>query len=333
MTKRAYGRGERWAIILSGGEGARLSLLTTRRYGEHRPKQYCAFHGRRTMFDHTMSRAVEMVGPQRVVTVIGRGHMRFLESSPSPLYGYAVEQPRNCETAPGIFLPLSYVMAYDPDATVLIFPSDHFVRPNALFLHYMGRAAALCERHPGRLVLAAAVADRAETEYGWIQAAPLGDPVEPLARSVLRFHEKPGPEQAESFLRAGLAWNTFNMAVKAAALWTLGWAHHPRMMERFEALRAAIGAPGEGDALARAYAEMESVNFSTGILERAVGRILALPMPELHWSDWGRPERIEDSLQKLGSSMTPLSVAVSPRESVVSLSSNPSFEVNNVLSA
>src|SRR5687768_4764508 len=118
MTRRPYVTGERWAIILAGGEGTRLSRLTVRRFGEHRPKQYCAFLGQRTMFEHTLDRAVGMVGPERVVTVIGRGHWRYLQGRPG-LVGYMVEQPRACDTAPGVFLPLAYVLAFDPEATVV----------------------------------------------------------------------------------------------------------------------------------------------------------------------------------------------------------------------
>jgi len=68
MTRRSYHMGERWSIILAGGEGSRLSDLTVHRFGERRPKQYCSFLGRRTMFEHTLERAIGFSGRQRVVT-------------------------------------------------------------------------------------------------------------------------------------------------------------------------------------------------------------------------------------------------------------------------
>jgi len=298
MTRRSYKTGERWAIVLAGGEGTRLSDMTLRVFGERRPKQYCSFLGRRTMFDHTMERAIGLVGRRRVVTVIGKGHMRFLtRPTVSPLFGYVVEQPRNCDTAPGIYLPLAYVLAHDAEATVALFPTDHFVSPNFAFLSCMDRALSLAERRPDRYVLAAAVADRPETEYGWIQpgAALRG---EDDMSAVQRFHEKPDAQTAETFFREGFLWNTLNMAVRASTLWTLGWRYHPAMMERFERLRAAIGSPAETEMLARVYQDMPQANFSKGILERAASQGVVMPMRDLEWSDWGRPERIQETLSR-----------------------------------
>ncbi|MBI4377323.1 MAG: NTP transferase domain-containing protein [Elusimicrobia bacterium] len=297
MARRSYRAGERWTIILAGGEGRRLSDLTIRRFGEHRPKQYCAFLGERSMFEHTMGRAVALVGRQRVVTVIGRGHLRYIQD-PRRVMGYVVEQPRNCDTAPGVFLPLSYVLAHDNEATVTILPSDHFISPNWLFARWMDRAAGLAERLNDRLILAAAVADRPETEYGWIQPGRLIEGAEGAAHEVLHFHEKPDVELAAQFLESGFLWNTLNMAVKARTLWSLGWEYHPGMMRRFESLKGAIGGPREAQALAGIYEEMETVNFSKGVLEHATPQTAVIAMQGLEWSDWGKPERIQETLDR-----------------------------------
>lgn len=299
MTRRPLSIGERWAIVLAGGEGTRLSRLTVSRYGEHRPKQYCSFLGSRTMFDHTLDRAVSFAGPHRVVTVIGRGHMRYFDSPRSQLAGYVVEQPSNCDTAPGIFLPLAYVMAFDPEATVTVYPSDHYINPNERFLAYMHRAAAIVERLESKLVLVSAVADEPEPEYGWIQTG-LPEDGGFDARRVLRFHEKPSQAEADDFFARGFLWNTLNMAFKAKTLWELGRSFHPEMIARLEKLTRSIGTSRETAALAEAYERMPTVNFSKGVLERAVDQTLALPMGGVEWSDWGRPERIAETLMALG---------------------------------
>ena len=305
MFKRPLAMGDRWAIILAGGEGSRLRHWTIDRFGESRPKQYCAFMGARSMFDHTMRRAIALVGGRRVVSVIGHGHSRYLGSL-AEARGYIIEQPANRDTAPGVFLPLTYVMAYDPEATVLVFPSDHFIRPNDRFLECMDRAAGIVEGRQERLVLVSAVPDRPEQEYGWIQPGEECGGREEEARHVLRFHEKPDAETAARFYEEGYLWNTLNMAVKAKTLWSMGWGFHPDMMDRFDRLRTAIGSPKETEVLASIYSEMPEVNFSKGILERAAGRAVVVPMTGVEWSDWGQPDRIQETLRRQGAALPPL---------------------------
>jgi mannose-1-phosphate guanylyltransferase len=63
-----------WSIILAGGEGTRVSSLVHRWLGRPKPKQYCAFVGTRSMFQHTLDRASRLTPPERMVTVVAHGH-------------------------------------------------------------------------------------------------------------------------------------------------------------------------------------------------------------------------------------------------------------------
>ena len=108
----------RWAIVLAGGDGDRMRPVIEPWLGQHRPKQYCSFVGRRSMLEHTVDRALQIVHPGRIVTVIGRGHHSFLEKSliQKEIPGQVIEQPANRNTVPGIFLPATYIKAVDPEA-------------------------------------------------------------------------------------------------------------------------------------------------------------------------------------------------------------------------
>src|SRR5262245_12082336 len=109
---------DRWVIVLAGGEGDRMRALTEARYGGRRPKQYCSFTGGRTMIEHTYDRALDAAPPERIVTIIGRGHARYLlEPRLINVPGLVIEQPENLDTGPGVFLPLAKILAFDPDAT------------------------------------------------------------------------------------------------------------------------------------------------------------------------------------------------------------------------
>lgn len=298
MARRTHLRGRRWAVILAGGEGNRLAQYTESRFGERRPKQYCAFQGDETMFELTQRRAADLVGRDRLVSVIGRGHARYLGLGRRPgLSGLILEQPQERDTAAGVFLPLCSILAYDPEAAVVIFPSDHFVRPYGLFLECMETALQAAERLPGRLVLAGAAARSPETEYGWIEPGPRL--AETPVRAVLSFHEKPDERKAALLQAGGCLWNTFIIAAKAKTLWDIGAALEPGLVERFELLRRAVGHPQEAEVLASVYGDMPRVNFSSGLLERCPERAAVLTLRGVEWSDWGRAERIEETLSAL----------------------------------
>jgi bifunctional N-acetylglucosamine-1-phosphate-uridyltransferase/glucosamine-1-phosphate-acetyltransferase GlmU-like protein len=101
--------------------------------GEPCPKQYCAFVGSRAMLQHTLDRAKQLVPSDQIVTVIGKGHRRHIEDR-SSLPGRLVEQPASRDTAAGLFFALACITALDPNAMVLVLPSDHFVSPESAFV-------------------------------------------------------------------------------------------------------------------------------------------------------------------------------------------------------
>ncbi|MBI4386559.1 MAG: NTP transferase domain-containing protein [Elusimicrobia bacterium] len=290
----------RWAIVLAGGEGERMRRVVRSWIGEHRPKQYCAFTGKKSMLEHTLRRAGHLVAPERVVTVIGQGHRAYMNSALTGSFpGRLIEQPANRGTLPGILLPLSYILSRDPAATVLIFPSDHFVYPLEPFLDRVAAMAACADRAASPFILLGAVPDRPEPEYGWIEPA---DRIEGFDgfRKIARFYEKPAAESARAFFMSKFLWNTMIMAARARSLWDVAAGFYPDLARRFEALRAAMGTPMESSALEVVYHGMPSVDFSHGIVEKAVDREAVAALEDVAWSDWGQPSRIVDTLTRIG---------------------------------
>ena len=291
-----------WTIVLAGGEGTRMQPLVQRWLGCHRPKQYCTFVGSRSMFQHTVDRAAMVTDPGRIVAVVGREHRReILTQLQGRTVGQVIYQPRNCETAAGVFLPLTYIHAQAPQATVIIFPSDHFVHPEHRFLKTVRRTAEVAQWLPDRLVLLGVRPERLEMEYGWIlPGEPLSSSGEEPVRGVDSFMEKPSPAQADEALRHGALWNTFVFAARAELLWQLGTRCFPDLMLRFEQLRRAIGQPEETDVLEAIYEDMPAYNLSTDLFQQASDSTVVIELQDVLWCDWGTPVRVAETLRRIG---------------------------------
>ncbi|MBI4349747.1 MAG: NTP transferase domain-containing protein [Elusimicrobia bacterium] len=291
-------KNQRWGILLAGGEGERLKALTRAWTGHARPKQYCEFTGGRSMLEHTAERASAVLSPRRLVTVIGKDHWRYLEQPRrQSVPGLIIEQPEHRDTGPGILLPLAYVLALDPGATVAVFPSDHFIQPADAFGRQLSDALAAAERLPDRIVLLGATPDRPEPEYGWIATGEPAPGLERLGiREVSRFVEKPDPALAAGLYRSGALWNTFIMTFKGEAVWSLACRLLPSLMSRFQTLRLGLEGNGDLPDLRELYEGMEPANFSRDLLTLAAQRCVAMPLRGVQWSDWGRPERIAETL-------------------------------------
>ena len=301
MSSGSRSRGHRWAIVLAGGDGVRMQAAIAHWLGRRVPKQYCRFVGTRSMFQHTVDRMMRVARPERTVVVVGRGHHEAWAQIGERNPGVVLVQPRNADTAPGTFLPLTYIRARDPEGTVVVSPSDHFVFPEERFLGEVLYAARAAEKLDGRMVLLEARPTGPETDYGWIR------PDRDLACfgtrpvwAVRAFLEKPEPSLARLAYESGAFWNTLIMAGTVDALWKLGWRVLPGMMALFEQLGEAIDTPREPEILRMIYQRMPSLNLSSDLLAHSIDHLAVMEMQDVWWSDWGRPDRIADTLKRLG---------------------------------
>jgi mannose-1-phosphate guanylyltransferase len=301
MTSTCNAR-DLWSIILAGGNGERLKPMVQRWLGRHRPKQYCTFIGTRSMFQHTLDRSDRFIAPERRVTVIARDHRDDawpqLSSRPQ---GKVIWQPINRDTAAGIFLGVSYVRAHDPQATVLIFPSYHFVYPEGPFLEVVSRLARAATNLQDCVLLLGASPDSPEPEYGWIQpGAHLGWIGRSRIRKARKFLEKPDLEECKRAMQSGALWNTMVIATKLKTLWKLGLSRFPEMMHLLETYAESIGGPREEQVLDKIYQDMPSHNFSAHLLQEFPECLAVMELRDVVWSDWGKPERITETLRQIG---------------------------------
>ena len=99
---------------------------------------------------------------------------------------------------------------------------------------------------------------------------------------------------------AGGLWNTLVLAATVETLWQAGWACFPDMMPRFERMASLWETPEEAAAIDAAYQDMPAHNFSSHLLQRLPNRVTVMELTDVLWSDWGKPERIVETIRRIG---------------------------------
>jgi len=291
-----------WAVVLAGGRGTRLLPLTRRLFGEPRPKQYAPLVGSRSMLQGTLDRVALGVPPERTVVVSVREQAKYLASElPGPSAPHVLLQPADRGTAAGVLLPAHWIQRRDPDATVAVFPSDHFVLGERLFMKHVAEAAMFVERHPERLLLLGAVPNDAEIEYGWIETGEtLGWTPSGAVLAVRGLVEKPTAGQASACFARGDLWNTLVCVGKVATLVDTGRQLLWRLHAELERVAPLLDADDNAPALRRAFGAIPSASFSTAILQECTPALAVLRLAGVTWSDWGSPRRVILSLRQTG---------------------------------
>jgi len=246
------------------------------------------------MFERALDRAAALASPERTIALIGRGQLR---EAAWQLTGRAIAkvllQPVKRDTAGGIFLALAYVRSRDPEATVILFPSDHFAFREERFRAAVRGVASAAAKLPDRLVVLGVPPDRDESNHGWILTG------NELARirgrrvfEVQAFVPTPTAAEARAARESGGVWDTMVLAAKVETLWLLGWQCFPAIMPLFEELSTAVGSGSEEVTLEAAYRALPAGDFSSQLLNRVPEWVAVVRLSGVLWSDWGRADRV-----------------------------------------
>lgn len=289
-------------MILAGGEGKRLRSLTLRISGRAIPKQFCPIMGEHSLLQRTRIRVANLIPSRRTMVSVVLAHRRPLYSrmlADLPQANIAV-QPSNRGTACAILFSLLRLQQLAPDATVAIFPSDHFVSDDRVFMHHVDLAFRAATALPYVTLLLGITPDRADSTYGWIEPAePLAFDQVPVFR-VRRFWEKPSPDLAHQLLGRGCLWNSFVIVAQIRALFALMMSAVPTICSAFSGIRPVFGTVFEEETVERLYADLPSADFSHDALERSPDYLAVLPVSGIEWSDLGEPKRVLEVVARIG---------------------------------
>jgi mannose-1-phosphate guanylyltransferase len=282
-----------WAVLLAGGDGARLQSLTRKIAGDGRPKQFCRIFGGKSLLGQTLERIDPLFRGDRTMFVVTKAHEAFYREDLGRADDSRIlAQPQNRGTAVAIAAAVLRIARHDADAVVALFPCDHYYTDDNAFASTVRAGLAFARECPASLILVGAAARYAEVEYGWIEPGP-AIPGALSFSQVQRFWEKPSRPKAEELLRRGCLWNTFVTIGRADAFLELLRASMPDVMSRM----AAISTDDEFDL---AYREVGAVDFSGEVLAREPQRLLVLRDEASGWTDLGNPARVFDTLVRNG---------------------------------
>ncbi len=272
-------------VILSGGSGTRLWPMSQ----PERPKQFLPLASDATMFEATVARCADRTRFAAPMIVANARHADLIEEQLGATDAVLVLEPLARNTAPAIALA---ALLADPEAPLLVMPSDHVIADEAAFMAAVEAALPLVA--DGWLVTFGIAPDGPETGYGYIQ---VGETLAAGVHRVARFVEKPDRARAEAMIATGdHVWNGGIFLFRADMFLGALAVHVPDMLAAAQAAVAKAthtGARILPDADAFAASPSESIDYA--VMEKA-DRVAVVPVA-MGWSDVGS----WDALHALGS--------------------------------
>ena len=310
-----------WALVLAGGEGKRLRVLTTQPSGTAVPKQFCSLRGERLLIEETIDRGAALVHRKRICAIVATEHRRWWSESAALSRlsaGNLIVQPRNRGTGVGILYAMLHIAARDPDATVALLPSDHHVADEIILRESLVAALQAVRRRRGGPVLLGLEPSSTDTELGYIvpgERDPSG------GYRVRQFIEKPSVTDARWLIESGALWNMFIIVAAVQRLIDLFQPHWGSLVTEMQALVAGDHLAGSADIselnLAKRYERLPEVDFSRHVLAGQESALRVMRVPPCGWSDLGTPRRVRETLRSL--STREYAAAVSRRSAYVNL--------------
>lgn len=273
------------AIIMAGGTGTRFWPASR----NDAPKQLLTLVGRESMVQQTVDRLGEVVPPERRLVVTNRRLVEPMrELLPGLPEGAIVGEPCKRDTAPCIGLAAHLVSRDDPDATMVVMPADHVIRPDERFQAAILQAAALVDASPRRIVTFGIKPSYPAEIFGYIHR---GKPIEQAATDALAFvvnsfKEKPFAETAREYVESGeYYWNSGIFVWRAATILDALKERQPEMQARLEAIVAAWDTPERDTFFEREFSAIKGISIDYAVMEHATD--VAVIEAPFEWDDLG----------------------------------------------
>lgn len=285
-----------WVLVLAAGEGTRLQSLTTNARGVAIPKQYCALNGHDSLLLDAIHRGDPLARRERIMLIVAEQHRHWWQPCLSMLpTGNIVVQPQNRGTGNGILLPLLSILDRDPDANIVLLPSDHYVHDEGVLQESIKQAVVALQESQSCMVMLGITPEETDTDLGYIVP---GFRAQKGTFTERRFVEKPDARRAEQLIRFGAVWNSFIIVASGIRLLELYARQFPDVVAAMLAAHQARASDG-GQRLQSLYEALPTIDFSRHVLNGAEPLLRMLRVPACQWSDLGTPRRVADCISTM----------------------------------
>ncbi len=268
----------KYCVIMAGGIGTRFWPMSR----HSRPKQFLDILGTgKSFIRHTYERFAKIVPAENFLVVTNDKYKdQVLEHLPELSEAQILCEPVGRNTAPCIAYAAYTLMKHNPDAEMIVTPSDHLILNEEDFRAIIAECVEFAARHDA-LMTVGIKPTRPDTGYGYIQVSN-NDPIS----KVKCFTEKPNLELAEVFLQSGeFFWNSGIFIWKVRSIIEAFEKYLPEHHALFSSVMSAPDAAAERQAVETAFAECRAISIDYGIMEKADN--VYVRCGEFGWSDVG----------------------------------------------
>lgn len=280
-----------YVVIMAGGIGSRFWPYSR---NDH-PKQFLDILGiGKSLLQLTYDRFINICQPENIYIVTNENYKDLVKQQiPELTSDQLLLEPIRRNTAPCIAYACYKINTVNPQAMVVVSPSDHAIFNNRLFFSAVKKALKVAQQE-GKLVTLGITPKRPETGYGYIQYIP---DKEKDYKRVKTFTEKPQIELAKKFIESGdFVWNAGIFIWSIEAILKAFEKHLADIAEVFEEGNKVYFTKKEKAFIKIAYSQSRNISIDYGIMEKAED-VLVVP-GEFGWSDLGSWQSMHEQKSK-----------------------------------
>lgn len=273
---------DQYCIIMAGGIGSRFWPLSR----SSKPKQFIDILGTgKSLLQQTFER-MEKVCPSENIYIVTSGAYKdlVLQQLPKVTSEQVLLEPMRRNTAPCIAYASYKIQKKNPNAVVIVAPSDHLILNEQKFIESIAVASEFAFTG-NKLVTLGIHPNRPETGYGYIQTGEQVKKFDNLFK-VKTFTEKPNLEMAKVFMESGeFYWNSGLFVWSLPAILDAFSKHLPEVNSLFLEISNELDTLDEAKVIEKTYAECRNISIDYGIMEKAEN--VYVICSDFGWSDLG----------------------------------------------